>query len=550
MVTDRRSVAWSVVAAMAVALMMAAVFVGRAPIAHWVADPDRARLEAIPGGERAFADAPRAPASIAEAAEERQVGKPNPVAIKAPLKPILAGSVRSTAKAELEQCTLMAERIDTADGTKERRETHVLRGMFVLPAMTPGKWRLRVHAPDHSDAEATIDILQNPQIQRCDLLIRAGQKILIRFRTPEGESLFDTLDSRGLKMRWFSPISAVATREHPGAQLPPTESRSITRTAVGHYKSFGVRLPEEPAPPVGFDGILTIHGDLPIFVSAALRSQVLTTAEVSEQTGSLDMLVDPDALEAKLGQVTVTFLDSRSRKPASDVSAKISTRSGGGQAGIRQTDGSLRFTQLEPGWLVIEATSKRHAPARWNFLLRPGEIQDFGDIALEEPAEISGEVIFANGMPAAGAVRCESPSPLDGFRPYSFNHSLLTSADGWFRHSRAARGRHILKFESKGYASDAVLVDTSEGDVAGLRLVAYPAVKLHIRARSKSGELLIVRNSRGVVAWAGLLHEDFDPEPIELPAGSYTVSVTLDSRLLKTTDVRLDGAPFTLQMWP
>jgi len=403
-------------------------------------------------------------------------------------------------------------------------------GDYAQAGLEPGTYELKVRAQGYDAIETELIVPDGAEAIRRDFTLTKAVEIAIRFLTPEGNPLVPEVgkENRDLVFWVGRGLSAVATRESPGARLPGTLSSAWTTFGAGRYRvqEFG-----DPAQSDGRNGTLEIRAPFPVHVSACVRSEVLETVRLDGPRESLEFRIDPKRIEDLSSGVTFRLTGEGDPDAASKVGVSLNDRQTGGGGGKPERDGDRLTVRGKPPGQLLLAIWGGKAFERYERIvdLPPGTIVDLGMIHLTRRVELTGTVVDAEGNPVAGA-RISSYA-LD--RPWTEQRSspmgAVSKAEGRFTFWLGRR-RYALRATSGDGAVAIAEADLTGGAPEAFRIVMRESHPVEVKAgdarlpcfariEDRDGRVLTSRRFRSDWTWSP-----------RIPEGSYSLVVTREGR--------------------
>lgn len=404
-------------------------------------------------------------------------------------------------------------------------------GRFAQAGIAAGSYDVRLQFAEYEPLETELVVPAGTEALRRDFTLARAVVLAIRFVTPEGEPLMPRLteDLKGRSRALFGVmrgLTAVATREPPGPRLGPTLLAAHTRSAAGEYRpvnSFGPAGKNED----GRSGTLTVRGELPVYVSACLRSEVLATVTVTEAAESLNLVVDPALVADSLAGVTFRIACDGDASLLDKIRCDLSDRQSGGLTPFERDGDRVTIRDAVPGRLQLTVGAGAELESyRRNVDLPPGEIVDLGTIRLGRRVILEGRVVDADGEPVAGA--SVFAYALD--RPWSEQQnspmSVRTDAKGSFTDRLGAHRYYVTAAVRDGGLGTAE-VDLSAGapDDFTIRIPAPATVAIAMADTVPIGTEVRIEDGAGRVVW-GLDVTIPWPRAAGIPPGSWFLVVT------------------------
>jgi hypothetical protein len=370
----------------------------------------------------------------------------------------------------------------------------------------------------------------------------------VRFETPNGRSLANGLDELSTRKEdrvdFRVRVIAVATRERPGQRLSATIQADHGWNVLGRWQLPHWKEHTKVPVPAGCDGQLLTDLAPPFFVSAVVRDEVLQTQEVRVQDSIVTFVIDPSDVRARLAGFRLRLLDS-SRQPLDWATVELTDAGSAGGGWKTGKDGRVAVAYYLPGLLIlrIEAAGQGKV-SRW-VRLPPGRVTDLGDVVLDPATVIEGRVTDAEGFAVPGIVYFYFLDDLTFPQSMDALGWSMRAKGGRFRYEVCRRGHYLILVRS-AFATRALVVDTSAGDVRGvdIRVEAGTSVTFE-GAPADRGLLVEVRDGSGLPV---VSHRFFSLARFErlLAPGAYTLSVYEDETVIRRQSFAVGTVALTL----
>jgi len=474
---------------------------------------------------------PEAPPSAAPA-PVAEPESPTPVAAYSPEDPVgivVYGSVRAP------DGTLVAESwIGARADERTFRRAPVTEGSFSLAGLRPGSWVISCELPGVGRAEKAMELAASVPLVRLDLVLEESTLVFVRFVCPDGTRLADRLLALQLHLGWSVPLVAVATRDHPGAELPRISHRSHEQYGLGVFRAKG-GPGRDLSLDKTYDGVIETAGPPPYIASAVLRHIVLDSVSVAPGDTEVVFTISEEAILEQFCRVRVRVLDSMTGEPLTNARVEVSdSQSAGGGSPVDEL-GSAVIERKMPGPLELVVNAPDHERYSLWFNAEAPET-DLGEIRLDPATSVQGLVVDEAGNPIACALtwfhldRFESQGA-EFFR-YG-NISARSETDGTFTISSLGRGRYLI-FPDRPHARSPTIADTRGGSIEGLVVRASAGVEVKILTGADPTAPLAVRvnDHRGFPVRAA---RATGPVTTSLAPGRYSVRVDDGARVRSAT---------------
>jgi hypothetical protein len=307
------------------------------------------------------------------------------------------------------------------EGTPQFKVISIQRdGSFTIAGVSPGRWKLRAKAEGMRPIEQVLTIKPDEEFRRHDFMWQRAVKIPVRVLTPDGTPFVDALVKRPGEL--WGNLSAVATTERPGGDLPPTQWRRHRYFGVGEFSSRG----QSDAPvdvKAGTIGYLDLGTqEPPVFVSLVMRSAVLATKLVAAEGEEVVFTLSLEDLWDDVGFFRGQIVDGRTGEPLPGAFVNHGDRNATLKKSPVDEGGRFLSVPIAPGLVRVMISAKGFGIHREMILLKPGETFDLGSVALFPSTSISGRVVNAKGEGVKARLKWSRPESGD----------LSRRSDGWF----------------------------------------------------------------------------------------------------------------------
>jgi hypothetical protein len=337
-------------------------------------------------------------------------------------------------------------------------------------------------------------------------------------------------------------LHVVATRSPPPRELATTLLSGSGGFGVAEYRSTGWTGTERTRD--GRSGTLLVRGDLPVHVSACLRSAVLATVRLAEPPEKLEIAIPVEAVLESLATLTFRLTVPGRDAPPEEVSLSLSDRQSMTQTKFERDGDRFTVRHAVPGELQlrIAAAGDLETHVR-NVLLAPGRTLDLGTIRLAKAVLLSGRVVDAAGEPVGGA----QVTSYDLERPWAEQRGtpFLETTDhrGAFR-LRLGPRRYAIGVAARGKARTVVEADLTAGfsDEIVVRLPECGKLRLVTSGEAAYPKFLCIEDAAGRVIY-GITLLGAWPRDIHLPPGDYRLRVRQPDRRETTRDFTVNLGP-------
>lgn len=289
---------------------------------------------------------------------------------------------------------------------------------FALPELEPGRYTLTAGASGCRNLTETIEIAAGVDHLRHDMVLKRTWDLRVLIVTPRGEPL------PGVFAAWKSErgdltsaeISAIATTTPPPSPIPDVSLR-LPDFGIGHWNGGTERIMDgRRISPKRYAGVLELPVDVPLYVSATLRSAVLATERVEPGQKEVRLVVPLSQVTGSLCTVRVRVIDEVDGKPAAGV--RVSLDDGQSAYIGNPMDAEGRGELLSrPGRLQLAVYAKDRMAPPWDLDLTPGANVELTEVVLRTPVKVR---LQCEGAPAdkkpSVRIRCLDPLPLSFLR--------------------------------------------------------------------------------------------------------------------------------------
>jgi hypothetical protein len=274
--------------------------------------------------------------------------------------------------------------------------------------------------------------------------------------------------------------------------------------------------------PKRYAGHLELPEDVPLHVSAVLRTAVLATERVQAGQPEVKLVVPLDTVLASLCSVRLRIVDGTTGEPIPGARVGLSDaqRSGGGQP--VDAEGRIEMVHQRPGLLNLDVTAKQRAAASWNVELAPGVAVDLGDVPLLPPVDLKLELAGCEvGTEISLSLRTLERPPHPALRPRLVHYG--NPRDGRFS-APVAPGRYLLRAAGGGRVA-VLAIDTRALNMEPLVVRLQPDAKLRLvpPGAGRAVEVTILDHS-GRSMWHRWINAA-QPFEVSLPPGHYAAEI-------------------------
>jgi hypothetical protein len=303
------------------------------------------------------------------------------------------------------------------------------RGRFVSGPFAAGEAELLVRPRGAAPIALDVTIDGVRERQRIDVAVDALQSIVVRVADASGAEVHTRISELLGPMRAFStPLTAVATREKPGAVL------AEDRRSPNHLHPIGgFREDRRERKPRGGDalGVLTLTEAGPAWVSLVFASQVIDSRLVEPDANEVLFTLDPERLLAVLATVRATIVDAATKAPlAVDVWLHDDPWPMGPPSGTSGADGALVAEGVVPGSRFFCVAPDGYAQHVRRVSIVGGAVLDLGVVELHRSVTLAGRVHDAAGAPQVVELRWGRVDAVTGAIDWVPQHSTVANADG------------------------------------------------------------------------------------------------------------------------
>lgn len=425
-----------------------------------------------------------------------------------------------------------------AEGQQVHAMTAEKTGIYAIPGLRPGAWRIICRPAAYPRYEREVTIEPQPAFQRFDIELATAVTLKIKFTTPDGRPLVEA--QRELQGPRGGTLTAVATKEDPSGKIPMTELSSVQDFGIGMY-----RTKDSVDVPSGYDGVLILSEPLPAYVSALQKFVVLQTKQVSAGTTEVEFAIAPDDLARTLCEVKLRVVDAVTNAPVKNAGVELNDRQSSG-GGVRTTeDGTATLKNQPPGLRILTI---RGAGGYEHFeeyrRLEPGKFYDFGDVRLSPAVKIHGTIVDPNGKLIDWPLsfyKLDRVSPTESMS-FSYSSTYQRAGVKWkpgeFEIGGIGRGRYLLlpgqKQDEQEWALTPTIVDTTAGSVENVRIQLRRGTAVILEPQgAEAWQPVVGIASQGTLIWARRIWSH-SPVRLNLLPGEYTLTVAHNDRVTRT----------------
>jgi hypothetical protein len=390
---------------------------------------------------------------------------------------------------------------------------------YAAVGLSPGPWTVTVRADRFARVEEELE-LGAAAVQDHDIELRPAHAIDVLLRTPDDQPLAAALGDRAQ----LRGLRVIATATALATDLPETENVSVGDIGLGRYEADSFGSPKEGEP----DARLWVDGPDATNAALLLRHLVIAQQPIAVGQRELRFVVDPTALTARLGAVSLRLIDGATGAPLSGVSVRLSSAQGGGAGGKTDADGRVRIDDVVPGLQSMQLHGGQGREALWDLVRVPaGGTAELGDVALHPAAPIRGTAVDADGAPVAGAsVQWTRLSTMRFPRELVDRRSASADGDGAFDLWGTGPHRYVLvAHDTFNRRVGHAVVDAATATAVELRLATAGRVTIRIPGDGLQGFVATLRTEDGVPVAARSIEPRFPQQSLMAAPGRYTLEV-------------------------
>jgi RNA polymerase sigma-70 factor (ECF subfamily) len=532
-------------------LVAAAVLLGVTGITAWMIVPERPAIAAPENAIPEIVESARADGAELAPTEARDRSAVEPSAPRTPVAPapapgargaafdpgiVLVGVVHDPAGEPIDGATVV---LRNARG-EERTATAQGDLGFVLARLAPGTWEVRCRAPRYREAVQTLALAAAQE--QIAFTLEPAVMLRVRIVTPDGKPLQEALEKgeHAVSFLLRDTLFPIATAAPPGPTIP----------WISHRDAFGVATIRPPSGDERRSGEFVLQCDmsLPVHVSAVLRDRVLATQRVDAPTDEVTLVVAPSEVAALATTVRLTVIDAATGQGLDG--ARIALANGASSSsGMRPQAGGVFELRGEAFgsltlWIHADGYEQRCLTAQPD----PGATVDFGTVALQRAATLSGRVRSPDG----GCPAWMYVWPLEVVRP---DQPLVTTMvfyeagkDGAFTADVAASRQLVIVAPRNGEGLAARVVDLSGGPVRDLEIAVRPGVRVTIDPQFAGGTVLRIVDAQGLPLWSELASRQ--RRTVNLAAGDYTLEAYAGRELKRSVSFTVAAQPISVRIGP
>ncbi|MEW6745469.1 MAG: sigma-70 family RNA polymerase sigma factor [Planctomycetota bacterium] len=498
-------------------------------------NPTGAAIERA-AGEAAAALAEPTPASAGEAQPQWAAGD-DPVGL------VLTGTITDLAGNAIPKASVTVTNLEG-----ESHWCQSYKGSsYAIAGLSPGRWQLTAKAPSFVEHREWIELDGGGSFQRVDISLKPTVELEVRFVTPDGRDLGESLPADLAWHGLYSTIlTVVATREPLAGDLPP--NASVSWLGIARFQD-GMRRG---------DAKLLVDEAPPFYACALLGNRILETVRVTDPALPLTFVIDPARLGESLSRVRVKVVDGVTGDVLRPV--KIAAHGRGvayfsrmPNPPVFNDDGSITLERVVPGARGMTIEVEGYGRYRYEIMVPAMATLDLGTLRLNPQAHIRGVFVDEQGKAVACSFEVRDldlESRLPGQASLSLHGTTDAQPAAGFDVS-CGRGCYAIVVKGEEWARATVEVNTSGGDVDNLRIQVARGVPvlLDIELDGQSVSRLMIRDASARLVWSTSLGHSY-LERLRLVPGSYTLSVEGGGRAPRTIPLNVGDEPVELRVVP
>ncbi|MBI5852816.1 MAG: hypothetical protein HZB39_17530 [Planctomycetes bacterium] len=395
---------------------------------------------------------------------------------------------------------------------------------YAIPGLSPGRYELIASASGHRPTIIEMEIPPDVDRVRRDIVLAANWDLRVSLVTPDGVPLRDAVQaSEGLQASLgLAHVSVIATLTPPPNPIPAVSGHEPDLGLGQWIDSFERQNRGLPGLPKRYAGTHSLPVDVPLHISAVLRSAVLASERVEPGQEELRLVVGVDDVARSRCRVRLRVIDGASGAVVTEARVALNTTQSVGAGDAVDGDGRIELT-AGPGVHRLDVLAASTRSSAWNLDLAPGAVVDLGDVPLHEYRWIALRI---EGVPEGARVSylaksLEAP-PHPALRArWSY---FVPGPDGAMA-VQVAPGRASVRVTA-GTAIAVVDFDTRRLGDAPLAVTLAPGAVLHVLPPplERGVTLLITEESGTAVARFGM--PSATPYDLTLPIGRYDAAIT------------------------
>lgn len=446
----------------------------------------------------------------------------------------------------------------TPAGTLIRTKTD-REGRYALSPLAAGRWTITVHTEGRHCPSVQVDIDQDTELLRRDLVLPLQQVVRVVVVGDDGSPALPKLRSAGLQTS-RPALLAVATREQPRSVIGLDHVDLTQGFGVGQHLH---RVGSETN--LGADTLtrLAIQTEGATWVSLVSHHCVLQSILIQSDTREVRFVIEPADLLALRGEIRASIIDATTGMP---LVAKVAT--GPESSSFRTTQeavadqlsgaATLKEVAPGPGWWIARADG--FATLKKPIMVPSGGVLDLGVVALDPPVSLTGLVRSADGTPLECILHVSKIDPASGTRSANDAKRVSSRPDGQFRVEGLLPAEYVLTVvgtpSPSPYPPNPALrssprrVDATGGSVDGIRLQASTTTRVTfpIPKFEERWPYLEAIDRDGLVADRTWLGRWFDESWIDVLPGSYTLEISrIDGSILRQ-ELTVGDRPLRLEL--
>lgn len=443
-----------------------------------------------------------------------------------------------------------------AHGARQNVETKDT-GTYEFLDLACGVYWVSVQADGYRSLNETFELRPESLVVHKDFVLQPANEVRVRVVTPEGLSLFDSLDSERAPMsaRFVVPV---ATLERPGTRFDGIAGSLNNKFAVGNFWDYG---PRAKALGRGYVGILVLDCEPPLYVSLVHYQSVLQTARVEPGQDEVTFVLSTKNLIADLATIQLRLVDAETGMAIALARVSLTGGSDDRSPGTTDAQGYATLAQLAPGRFSLWLIAENYEMLGQYVDALPGEVTDLGTIKVARGLTFTARVFDGEGQPSSTSFGFGIVDAVSDSISWLQELRVESGADGRLILPGLGQRQYVLRTKNHDpggeadnikrttWVSGIVPVDLRNGPIDELEIRLKPATRLFLSLSNGADENLkfSVVDARGFQLVRSSFYE-VQPRRLMLPPDRYQVSVfsptggTLSERsvVLGSETVQLD----------
>lgn len=387
-------------------------------------------------------------------------------------------------------------------------------GSFVFPGLTPGEHRLKSRITDELPLDRMIAV--SAPLTRIDLTLAPRWQLTVHAVTSDGSPVVEAVAARATGSRWDGALSAYATREPLGGDLPPSHQSEV-EGGLGAFRANDV-FSDDVLPKTAV-GVLALPPDQPVSVALLMRNVIVAQQQAAPGQDELTFRLSADDVLAKTATVRMRVVDETGA-PVPEARVSMTDAQTGSSGMPTDADGRIVLEHLAPGRLDLSVRHRTLGAPPVLIDVPGGAVLDLGDVTLRPTVRVAFSFEEFDGEGSVRAYWLDAlPDP-----GWHVDERHLSASNGRLMHYGLFPGRWFLRAQSGDRIAHMTL-DTSTVGAEPLRFRFDDGAPL--RVRGDVGEL--PRRFTITTSSGGLVHSSEVSGAVDrrftLPVGDYVAEL-------------------------